>query len=110
MTQIANQLQNKIMRRIYFAFAKRIATHEVTMQMALFALALLVFAKMVHVASVVDNFMSIPVAYIPGFIVGAVSQGEVLTLMAIGAMLFTALSLPLRLRAVILPQAEATVA
>jgi hypothetical protein len=109
MTQIANQLQTKIMRQIYFAFARRIATHEITMQIALFALALLVFAKMVHVASVVNNFMHIPVANVPNFIFTAVSHGEVVTLLAIGAMMFTALSLPLRLRSVILPPTEATV-
>ena len=103
MSNQTTRLQNKIMRRIYFAFLKRITTHEITLQLALFSLALLVFAKMVHVASVIDNFMNIPVASVPSFVLNAVSHGEVLTLLAVGAMMFTALSLPLRLWSAILP-------
>lgn len=92
------------MRRIYLAFAKRIVTHDVTMQVALFGFALVVFAKMVHVASVIDNFMNIPVADVPAFIFSALSQGEVVTLFAIGALVFTALSLPWRFGAMVLPK------
>lgn len=91
------------MRRIYVAYAKRLATHEVTLQVGLFVLALLVFAKLVHVASVIDNLLRVEVGKLPAYVWATVSQGEVLTLIAIGTMMFIALSIPLRLRTIVLP-------
>lgn len=95
------QLKKRIMRQIYWLFTKRIVTHELTMQVALLTLALLVFAKMVHVASVIDNFLQVPVSEVPTFLWAALGQGEVVTLLAIGAIVFTALSIPLRLKSMV---------
>jgi len=88
------------MRRVYYAFARRIVTHPITVQSGLFVLALMVFARTVHVRSIIGNFLSINVGQVPTFLVNAVFQhGEVLTLIAIGVMIFTLFSLPLRIRA-----------
>lgn len=97
-----NTLHRKIMRRIYYAYAMRIATHTITLELALFALALYVFAKMVFVASVVENLLTVEVGKAPAYIANALFHGEVLTLLAIGVMVFVALSLPIRLRTVFL--------
>jgi hypothetical protein len=94
MTAHINQLQKQIMRRIYYAFAKRMATHTITLQLALFGLALYVFAKMVFVQSVIDNMLATQLGQLPQFVIGAVFQSEALTLIAIGALMFTLLSLP----------------
>jgi len=82
------------MRRVYYTFAIRIATHPVTMQGALFVLALLVFARMVHVRSVIDNLLATSLGKVPSFLTNAVINGEVLTLIAVGVMIFTLLSIP----------------
>lgn len=95
-----NTLQRKIMRRIYYAYAIRLSTHTITLELALFVVALYVFAKMVFVQSVIDNLMATPVGNIPTFVMSALMQGEVLTLIAVGAIVFTFLSVPLQLRGV----------
>lgn len=98
------RLHKQIMRRVYLAFLKRILTHELTLQAVLFALALFIFAKLVHVASVVHNLLQVQVGKLPAFAWNTVAQGEVLTLMAIGVMVFVALNVPWRLYKVVLPK------
>lgn len=75
----------------------RLVTHPVTSQVLLFALALVVFKEMVHVRSVAHNLLSTPLGNVPNFVLGALKHGEVLTLIALGVMLFTLFSVPLRL-------------
>ncbi|MFT5037077.1 MAG: hypothetical protein ACI9VM_000652 [Candidatus Azotimanducaceae bacterium] len=103
----SNQLQKQIMRRVYYAFARRTVTHTLTLQLSLFCLALFVFAKMVHVSSVIDNMLATNLANLPQFVIGAVFQGEVLTLMAIGALTFTLLFVPMQVRALFVPHMQA---
>ena len=98
-----NILQRKIMRRVYYAFALRVVTHPVIMKIGLFVLALLVFAKMVHVSRIVENVLSTPVGQVPQLAFNAVMRGEVLTLMAIGVMVFVALSLPRHIVSLFIP-------
>lgn len=81
------------MRRVYYLYAMRIASHTVTLQLALFCFALFIFAKMVHVRSVIDNMLSVQLGSVPQFIANALLRGEVLTLMAMGVMAFTVASL-----------------
>ena len=99
-------LHTSIMRRVYFAFAKRIIMHPIVVQSALFVLALMVFARLVHVHSVIENFLSISVGQVPKFILSALMQGEALTLIAIGVMVFTLLSLPMRIRSAFSPRVQ----
>lgn len=92
------------MRRVYLAFLKQVATHPVTMQVGLFVLALGVFGEMVHVKRIVDTTLGMSLGQLPNYFTGAFMHGEVLTLMAIGVMLFVALSLPLQIRAQFAPK------
>ena len=103
----ANTLQKRIMRRIYMAFAIRIATHQITAQIALFALALMVFGKLVYVKRIVDTLLTRSVEQLPGYVTGAFMHAEVLTLIAIGTMVFVALSIPWQLRTQFMPRAHA---
>jgi len=99
------KLQQRVMRRVYYIFALRLMKHPVTVQVALFTLALLVFARLVHVSKVVDNLLSVPLGQVPQHIVNALMRGEVLTLITIGVMVFVALSVPLHFwRVVYLPK------
>lgn len=104
-----NTLQKKIMRRIYYAFALRIATHQITIQLALFAVALMVFARMVHVRSVLENLLATEVGRVPMFAYSALSQGEALTVIALGVIIFTLLSIPLRIRSAVAPRTAQSV-
>lgn len=95
------------MRRVYYTFAIRIVTHPVTMQCALFVLALLVFARMVHVRSVIDNLLSTSLGKVPSFLTNAILNGEMLTLIAVGVMIFTLLSIPRGIKMALAPRAHA---
>lgn len=86
------------MRRIYTAYAASIVSSQVMLYSAMFMVALAVFAQMVHVHKVLVNFATLELGQVPGFIMHAVLRGEVLTLAAIGVMIFTALSIQWRLR------------
>lgn len=103
----ANKLQKQIMRRVYMAFAKRVATHQVTMQVALFVLALYVFGAVVHVKRIVDALLSTSAGSIPSYIAGAFMHAEVLTLIAVGTMVFVALSIPWQFRSQSLLRSQA---
>ena len=81
------------MRRVYYAYGLRLVQHPVTLQIGLFVLALLVFAKMVHVAKVMQSLLGTSVGNLPQFVFNTLMHGEVLTLIAIGTMTFTILSL-----------------
>ncbi len=83
-----NQVQKNIMRRVYYAFALRLATHGIVVHGVLFGAALNVFARMVHVARVVEAVQTLPIAYLPQYVLNAVAQGEVVTLLALGVMLY----------------------
>ena len=81
------------MRRVYYAYAIRLAHHPVTIQIGLFVAALFIFAHMVHVAKVVQNMLSTSLGNVPQFVFNALMHGEVLTLIALGVMTFVLLSL-----------------
>lgn len=83
-----NTLTKKIMRRVYYAFAIRLTTHPVTVNIAAFVFGLFVFAKMVHVARVVQSFETLPLAQLPTYITNALSRGEILTLASMALMAF----------------------
>ncbi len=88
-----NTLHNRIMRRIYIAFALRIATHTVTIHTALFVLALYVFGVVVHVQRIVEALLRTPLGNMPRYLLSAFMGAEVLTLIALGTMLFVVVSL-----------------
>ena len=110
MTIQHNQLQKRIMRRVYYTFARNIATHTITLQLSVLALALFVVAKTVFVQRVIDNMIATEIQNLPGFITGAFLHGEVLTLMAVGAIAFTLLSLPRQVVTQLLPSMQRTFA
>lgn len=91
-------LQKKIMRRVYGVFALRLASHPITLQIGLCVAALLVLAKLVHVSRVAESMLSTSVANLPQYlfntVLSAFMRGEVLTLIAVGVIVFSLLSIP----------------
>lgn len=104
------QRKRRIMRRIYAHVALRVLTHPITLQLALFAVALLVFAKLVFVHRIYETILSMPLASLPTYVTttvaSALERGEVLTLLALGVMLFVALSVPWQVRQLYVPKAS----
>ncbi len=92
------RIKRNVMRRIYTAYAARIVSSYEMLYVAMFAVALAVFAHMVHVVRVLDNMFNQSFSEIPSFVLHALMRGEVLTLAAIGVMVFTALSIQWRVR------------
>lgn len=71
------------MRRVYYAFVLSIATHTMFWRGVVLGAAAMLLARWLHVASIVNNFLSVPVGSTPSFVansfVGAATHGEMLT-------------------------------
>lgn len=91
------QLRRRIMGRVYTAAAAKLITNPIILNGALFLVGLATFTQLVHVRRVVDAALSLPLSRLPQFIVNTIMHGEVLTLLAISVMVFSALSLNMRL-------------
>jgi len=70
------------MRRVYYSYALSVFSHAMFWQGAFLGAAALLLAKWLHVASIINNVLAVPVGRVPQYVVGsvwgAVSQGEVL--------------------------------
>lgn len=76
-------VQKNIMRRIYYAFALRMATHPIILTGALLVGSVYVLSVFIHVASIVRNALAIPLAQIPHFIANAFLSTDTLTLVSV---------------------------
>ncbi len=97
------QLQENIMRRVYYAFMLRMALHPVVVNSLLFIGALFVFARMVHVARIIESLQTLPVANLPVYVMSALSHGEVLTLLSMAVMAVAIGRVAFSLPTVVLP-------
>lgn len=71
------------MRRVYYSYVVSIATAPIFWQGIFLGAATLLLARWLHVASIIDNFLSIPLREVPGFVLGsflgAFAHGEAVT-------------------------------
>ncbi len=95
-----NTLQKRIMRRVYYTFAVRIATHPIVTHTVVLSLSVVIFAKLVHVAAVYRNVTQVQVGELAGYFVRVISHADTATLLVTGLMLATLLSLRLKLKTV----------
>ncbi len=76
-------LKSHIMRRVYYSYLLSFGSSLIFWQGIFLGAATLLLARWLHVASIVDNFLAVPVREVPNFIVGsflgAISHGEVVT-------------------------------
>ena len=76
-------MQKAIMRRVYYAYAISIGTHAMFWQGIFLGAAALLLAKWLHVASIIHNFLAVPVGHTPQYVANAVwsagTHGEMLT-------------------------------
>lgn len=94
---LKDKLHNRIMRRVYYAFALRLATNPLTVHTAIFAVCVFALSRLTHVAAIMENVSNVKVGELNTYIYGALMQAEFLTLVCLGIIIFTLLSLPLRL-------------
>ena len=85
------------MRRVYYAFAIRLATHKATLHLVALVVLGYVLTKLVFVAKVFDNLASRELGEVVPTLVRMVGNADLLTLVVLGAVIMTALSLPLQL-------------
>jgi len=88
-----NQLQKKVMRRVYYAFALRLGTHPLVVHGVLFVASIYGLSVMVHVASILQNVRNIQVGNLDTYVLNAFTHTDVFTLLFVGLVFFTLLSL-----------------
>jgi hypothetical protein len=76
-------LQSAIMRRVYYSYSISIVTHAMFWQGVFLSVAALLLAQWLHVASIINNFLAVPVGNVPQYMyhsfMGAITHGEFLT-------------------------------
>jgi Na+-translocating ferredoxin:NAD+ oxidoreductase RnfD subunit len=88
------QLKKRIMRRVYYTFGIRLATHVTTLHLVVMAAAVYALGYFVHVAAVFRNASSVPVGEFIHYVLQALAQADVMTLLVLGVIVLTAISLP----------------
>lgn len=92
MTKQINQLQRKIMRRVYYAFGINMLTSRLFVHGLLLVGGLYGVKVMVHVASVIKNLKSVQVGNLDTFMFNALTHTDVYTLISVGVVVFALLS------------------
>ena len=76
-------LQKIIMRRVYYSYGLSIVSSVVFWQGVFLGVSAFLLARWLHVASIIHNFLSVPVGsvpkYVTGSFVGAINHGELMT-------------------------------
>jgi hypothetical protein len=94
-------IQRKIMRRVYYAYTIAIASHSMFWQGMFLGACVALFGRLTHVASLIDNVLSVPVGSVPAYVGGAVStamaNGELLTVLVTAVMFVLSLTVMVRL-------------
>ncbi len=94
---MSNTLQKRIMRRVYYAFFLRGAFHPVTVHALVLIVSVFTLSRLVHVAAIIENLKMVRLGELDNYIFATFAQAEFWTLVCTGIIIFTILSLPLRL-------------
>ncbi len=105
-------LKRQIMLRVYYSYGLSILTNTAFWQAVMLVVSGSLLAKWLHVASIIDNFLAVPVKEVPSFVsnsfLGAISHGEVLTVAVLVLALAVTYLSAKRLAAALLPQTLVT--
>ena len=93
----SQKLRRAIMRRVWYAYGLSVVLSRAALQGFLFGASMIGFWKLVSVMSIINNFLSVRVGELPGYITQALMQAHALALIAFGIMVFTALSVGIRI-------------
>lgn len=82
-----SNMHSIIMRRVYFSYAVSIFTQAIFWQGLFLSVAAALLAKWLFVASIINNFLAVPVGRVPQYTVSifenAITQGELLTVLTL---------------------------
>ena len=88
------------MRRIYYSYGVSIAVHQMFWQGIVLGGSVALFGRLTHVASIVHNFLSVPLSQTPLFVesafASALARGEMVTVLVVLAMVVFSVSFFLR--------------
>lgn len=97
MSQI-NQLQKKIMRRVYYAFALRMGTQPVVLYTVMLIASMYGLSRVTHVASIINNIRTVQVGSLDNYIFNTFMHTEFWTLALVGLIFFSLISIKLSLK------------
>lgn len=80
------------MRRVYYAYALRVATIPGVVQGFVMLAVLIGLTRFVSLGNVIHNFMAVPVGNVDVFVYNAITTTEAWTLLLVGIFIFSALS------------------
>jgi hypothetical protein len=92
----SQKLRNAIMRRVWYTYALSLMLRQSTLWGLAFGASIIGFWKLVSITSIVQNFLSVPVGQAPAFVLGSMMQAEFMALLAFGIIVFTLLSVGLK--------------
>lgn len=87
------QLQKQIMRRVYYTYGIRLATHPLMIHGVVLFVAILLLTRLVHVAAIVQNIANVKVGEMMSYVVGMFFHAEVGVLLLLGVCFFSCISL-----------------
>lgn len=80
-------MQKQIMRRVYYSYIISVITHPMMWRGVFLGASALLLAKWLHVASIIQTFLAIPVGGVPHYVytsvVNAATGGELLTVLTL---------------------------
>ena len=90
-------LKQKIMRRVYYTFALRLALHPIFFHALLLGLSIFALSRVVSIPNILMNLMDVKVGELAQFFIGAFLYTEAITIVWVAIITFTSLSLLWRL-------------
>lgn len=91
-TYNSQKLKSAIMRRVWYAYVLSVAIRPSTIWGLAFGASVIGFWKLVSVTSIIQNFLNVPIGQVPTYVLQSMMQAEFLALMAFGIIVFTVLS------------------
>ncbi len=91
------QLRRAIMRRVWYTFMVSVFVRPSTVHGFLFGASMIAFWKLVSVTSIANNVLSVRVGELPSYAWSALAHAETITLLVFGVIVFTTLSVGIRI-------------
>lgn len=87
------------MRRVWYAYALSLTLRPAMAWGLAFGASVIGFWKLVSITSIIANFLNVPVGQAPAYVLSALLQAETLALLAFGIIVFTVLTVGIKVTA-----------
>lgn len=95
-TKQQSKLSRAIMRRVYYTYSLSIVLTPAAVWGFVFGASVISFWKLVSVMSIINNLLSVRVGEVPNYALSSLAHTETITLMVFGIIVFTILSVGVR--------------